>query len=102
MDIIQNIIDFFKRPEEETINKAPEGTCPGCWGFQEYDRKIRKLYHDKQIDVNNNKAAYTMIQKFVRDHIDGYSIKDGVVHICTDCSELEEGKERVEKFNLDS
>lgn len=102
MDIIDRIVGFFKKSEKETVGKSPEGTCALCWGRQEYDGKIRKLYKDKQIDVNNYKASYMLIQKFVKDHIDGYHIKDGIVHVCPDCSELKEGKDRVEKFKLDS
>ena len=42
-----------------------------------------------------------LVQKFVKEHIDGYHIKDGVVHVCPDCGELEEGKERISKYTLD-
>lgn len=100
MDFIKNIVEFFKKPKEETIGQSPEGACSLCWGIQEYDGKIRKLYEDKQVDVNNNRDSYMMIQEFVKDHVDGYHIKDGVVHVCSDCSELEEGKDRVQKFTL--
>jgi|SRR5690606_21809793 len=98
MDIIKTITDFFKKPEEETIDIAPEGLCALCWGIQEYDGKIRKLYRDKQVDVNNHKDGYMLVQKFVKENIDGYQVKDGVVHVCPNCSELEEGKDRIEKF----
>lgn len=98
MDIIKVITEFFKKPKDETINTAPEGLCELCWGFQEYDGKIRQLYRDKQVDVNNSKDSYMLVQRFVRDNIDGYQIKDGIVHVCPDCSELEEGKDRIEKF----
>lgn len=100
MDIIKKITDFFKKPEQETANKSPEGLCSLCWGYQEYDGKIRTLYKDKQVDVNNNKDSYLLIQGFVKEHIDGYHIKDGIVHVCPDCPELEEGKDRIKKFRL--
>lgn len=32
--------------------------------------------------------------------MDGYRIKDGVVHVCPNCTELKEGKERIEKFPI--
>ena len=102
MDIIERIVQFFKKPEKETVDKSPQGTCALCWGQQEYDGKIRKLYKDKQIDVNNHKASYMLVQKFVKDNIDGYHIKDGVIHVCPDCSELKEGKDRIKKFSLDA
>lgn len=100
MDIIKNIVEYFKKPEQKTVGESPEGICNLCWGYQEYDGKIRTLYKDKQVDVNNNKDSYLLIQGFVKEHIDGYQIKDGVVHVCPDCSELEEGKDRIKKFKL--
>ena len=100
MDLIKNIVDFFKKPKEEMIGQSPEGVCSLCWGIQEYDGKIRKLYEDKQVDVNNNRDSYMMIQEFVKDNLDGYHIKDGVVHVCSDCSELEKGKDSIQKFKL--
>lgn len=90
MDIVKNIVEFFERPESETVNKVPEGVCPMCWGYQEYDGKIRELFQDKQIDVNNRQDSYMRIQKFVKENIDGYHIKDGVVHVCPDCGDLKE------------
>lgn len=98
MDIVKRMVEFFKRPAEETVNHAPEGVCELCWGYQEYDGKIRKLYEDKQVDVNNKKDSYMLIQDFVKEHVDGYHIKDGVVHVCPDCSELEEGKDKIKKY----
>lgn len=100
MDIIDRIVTFFKKPKEETINKSPEGTCSLCWGRQEYDGKIRELYRDKQVDVNNHKDSYMLVQGFVKEHIDGYQVKDGVVHVCPDCTKLETGKDRIEKYTL--
>ncbi|MGB3345529.1 MAG: hypothetical protein WBA61_16590 [Aequorivita sp.] len=100
MDIVNKIVEFFKKPEQETVNQSPEGLCSLCWGYQEYDGKIRELYKDKQVDVNNHKDSYMLIQGFVKKHVDGYQLKDGVVHVCPDCSELEEGKDRIKKFYL--
>lgn len=100
MNIIKSIVEFFKKPEEERVNKSPEGVCNLCWGIQEYDGKIRDIYKDKQVDVNNHKDSYMLIQGFVKDHVDGYHIKDGVIHVCPNCSELEKDKERVEKYEL--
>lgn len=99
MDIVKTIVEFFKKPETETINDSPEGVCSLCWGFQEYDGKIRELYKDKQVDVNNHKDSYMLIQGFVKEHVDGYHIKDGIVHVCPNCDELKEDTERVEKYD---
>lgn len=80
MDIVENIVNFFKSPPEETKGKAPKGMCPVCWGYQEYDGKIREMYKDKQIDVNNHEAIYMWIEEFVKEHLDGMELKKGLVH----------------------
>ncbi len=51
--MIDALIQFFKKPQDKTKGQVPEGLCPNCWGSQEYDSVIRKMYFDKQIDVNN-------------------------------------------------
>lgn len=100
MDIVKSIVEFFSKPKTETVNEAPEGVCSLCWGIQEYDGKIRELYKDRQVDVNNHKDSYMLIQGFVKDHVDGYHIKEGVVHVCPNCQELEHEKDKIEKYVL--
>jgi len=85
MDIIENIIHFLKKPKEETEGKSPEGTCPVCWGYQEYDHKIRQLFDDKQIDVNGHRYNYMKIQKFMVKYIDGIHLKQGETEECPTC-----------------
>lgn len=87
MDIVNNLIEFFKKPKEETRGKSPEGTCPVCWGHQEYDHKIRHVLKDKQIDVNNHRDSYMKVQKFVVKYIDGIKLKKGHVESCSNCSD---------------
>jgi hypothetical protein len=73
--VIDRLISFFKKPKAETENQVPEGLCPNCWGEQEYDKGIRDLYIDKQIDVNNNLANHAFIQNFVVNKIEGIHLK---------------------------
>ena len=75
--MINILIKFFKKPQAETQNKVPEGLCPNCWGEQEYDKKIRELYKDKQIDINNHEANYAFIQKFIVTQLNGIHLKKG-------------------------
>ncbi len=35
MDVVKRIVEFFKKPEQETVNESPEGVCSLCWGYQE-------------------------------------------------------------------
>jgi len=75
--MIEELIEFFKKPKEETKNHVPEGLCPNCWGKQEYDNTIRKMYKDKQIDVNNHTANYAFIQEFMVTNLNGIKLKKG-------------------------
>lgn len=86
MNIIENIVAFLQKPKEETENMSPEGTCPVCWGYQEYDAKIRQLFKDKQIDVNNHSDSYMKVQKFMVKYVDGIRLKQGKVEECPTCS----------------
>lgn len=81
------LVNFFKKPHEQTKDKTPEGLCPNCWGHNEYDGKIRKLFKDKQIDVNNHKDSYQLIQDFVVKHIDGIRLKKSETS-CPTCGNI--------------
>jgi hypothetical protein len=85
MDLTESILNFFKQPEDDTKGKAPEGICALCWGYQGYDGKIRTLFKDKQIDVNNHKDSYMLVQDFVKKHIDGVRLKGDLVESCPYC-----------------
>ena len=73
--MIETLRLFFRKSIEETSNKVPEGLRPGSWGRQEYDGMFRKLYQEKQIDVNNHKANHAFIQKFMVKYINGIQLK---------------------------
>ncbi len=85
MDFIENLLEYFKKPKEETEKQAPDGVCAVCWGYQEYDHKIRKLFEDDQIDVINHKKKYTFMRQFVKDHINGIRLKKGEDKVCPTC-----------------
>lgn len=79
MSIYSSIIEFLKQPEEETKDKAPEGLCAVCWGYQEYDKKILTIIEDRQIDVNNHHFMYMRIQKLLKEQIEGTRLKKGKI-----------------------
>lgn len=60
-------------------------TCSICWGFQEYDHKIRQKYEDKQIDVKNHKNSYLKAKRFLVTYIDGNRYKKAEVKECPRC-----------------
>lgn len=95
MDLIDRLIAHFQKPENEVEETSPTGTCPVCWGYQEYDAKIRTILQDKQIDVNNHKDSYMKIQKFVVEQIDGIKLKEGNIESCPTCG----GQEDLENDN---
>ncbi|MEX2380511.1 MAG: hypothetical protein WD530_07190 [Vicingaceae bacterium] len=94
MDIIESIIQYFEKdknkPAQQTESKAPQGLCPVCWGYQEYDGKIRKLFKDKQVDINNHRDSYLIIQEFVKKNVDSMKLKEGEIKSCPTCGETEE------------
>jgi len=92
MDIIDNIIEYFKAEDTEEKKISPEGTCPICWGHQNYDGQIRELLSDKQIDVNNHKASYMLIEDFVKTNIDGIKLKESITVDCPSCQPETPGK----------
>ncbi|MBI2281106.1 MAG: hypothetical protein HYU68_10520 [Bacteroidetes bacterium] len=83
------LINWIKKPEKETQNKTPEGICSVCWGYQGYDKKIRTLYYDRQIDVNNHQDKYMLIQNFIKTHIEGIKLKEGKISTCPKCGHKE-------------
>jgi len=83
--LVDSLVDFFSKPKEQTRDKAPEGLCPVCWGYQQYDGKVRNLLKDRQVDVNNKRESYLLIQEFVKDNIEGIRLREGETDICPDC-----------------
>ncbi len=84
--MLDELIKFFKKPYEETKDKAPEGFCPNCWGEQEYDNKFRTLYEDAQVNVNNHSENYAFIQEFMVTHLNGiHLLRDEDKLVCTNC-----------------
>ncbi len=90
MELIDKLVEFFKAPKEETKDIAPEGTCALCWGHYEYDKKIRTVLKDKQIDVNNHRDSHMKIKRFLVEHVDGMHLKNATIECCGKCNSNEE------------
>ncbi len=67
---------FNNRPD--VFDETPEGTCPNCWGDQEYGNVVREKYKDIQIEVNNNASKHAFIQDFVVTHLNGIKLKSTI------------------------
>jgi hypothetical protein len=76
--MVEKLIGFLKLSVKETKDKTPEGLCPNCWEHQEFDNKIREMYADKQIDVNNYTANHAFIQAFVNTHLNKIKLIKGI------------------------
>jgi len=85
MDLIKNIVHYFQNNNDKNTKSSPTGTCAVCWGYQQYDKQIRTLFKDKQIDINNHKDSYMLIQDFMKHRLDGVKLKEGVVSDCPNC-----------------
>ena len=84
--MLESLMQFFGKSKEETKGKTPEGLCPNCWGEQEYDKVIREMHYDKQIDVNNHTAQHTIIQKFVVNKVEGIKLEKTIEgYVCPTC-----------------
>jgi hypothetical protein len=88
MNIIDTILNHLRTARAD-LNATPEGLCPVCWGYQQYDGKIRKLFKDKQVEVNNHRDSYTLIQQFVKQHLDNITLREGEIYHCPACTKQE-------------
>lgn len=83
------VSDFFgkyvHKHHKDVISLSYDESCPICWGRQEYDGKYRKMFKDKQQDVNHHVKRYCQTKQFVIDHIDGAKVNEGKI---TDEAEL--------------
>ncbi|MFT5723973.1 MAG: hypothetical protein ACI9JN_001090 [Bacteroidia bacterium] len=76
MALIDRLVQYFSKPQAEK-QPVPEGLCPNCWGNQQYDKVVREMFIDKQIDVNNHETSHAFIQKFVVERVSGITLKKG-------------------------
>lgn len=91
MGIIKRLMGLFvKSTESEKNSKKSVAETPSfCWGYQQYDRKVRNLQKDKQIEVNNHRMNYMKWKGYVVEHIDGIRLKGGKIETCPECGENE-------------
>lgn len=84
--MIEQLIAWFKKDQAATKGKTPEGICPNCWGYHEYDNQIREAIKDNQIDINNHRAAQDFLQKFKTEHLEGIQlVAKKEEHYCPTC-----------------
>ena len=53
--MIENIVHYFKTNSDKQPNSSPIGTCTACWGYQQYNGKIREIIEDKfAVEITND------------------------------------------------
>ena len=75
MSIADRIREFFARPADETNGTAPDGACPNCWGYYEFDNQVRRAAREQRIDLVNGRENHAFIRQFVEEHIDGIRVE---------------------------
>ena len=75
MTFVDTLLAFFQREAEDTADQTPDGACPNCWGWEEWDNVVRTAMKDKQIDVNNHREGHAFIKQFTVEHIDGIRLR---------------------------
>jgi len=83
--LVENIKDYFSKKEKgEAVDKAPEGMCAVCWGYNEWDGEYYKLVRDRHLTPG--KQIYeSFISKIVDKHVNT-THKHENVYICTTCN----------------
>jgi hypothetical protein len=76
MSIIQNIKNYFNsKAEGNTLEKAPEGICPNCWGKQEWEGDFYRLNKGSKL-VGNDQTYNSFINKIVESNVSGMVISE--------------------------
>ena len=76
--MFESVVNYLKKKDKGEDVAAPDGVCPVCWGYQEYDNQIREIVNDHQINVNAGRENYAFIQDFVVNHVDGIKLKNTI------------------------
>lgn len=71
MDNVFQSTNYDTRGIIFSSNQIPNG-----WGRQVYNRRYRRLYKDKQIEVNNGRKNYSFIVRFVKQNISGSRLRN--------------------------
>jgi DNA-directed RNA polymerase subunit M/transcription elongation factor TFIIS len=86
MGYIDRLLKYIlKKPKEVPKEAGDEKNCPFCWGYQQYDKEIRLMSNDKQLDVKNHRDKYVKVGKFMVEHVDGFKNKKRIIERCPEC-----------------
>jgi len=81
---MDRVRQFFAK--EDKTEKAPEGMCANCWGYQEYNDQYYEIVRDKRLVKDGDKYEH-FISKVVDQHTSNtHKIKN--TYVCTTCDEV--------------
>lgn len=86
MNLIDNILMFFKRKNETELEEAPLGFCPNCWGRQEYGGQFFEAIKKEGVDINSKDPNRGWIQEYVDKNLSNIQLHhdDGML-VCNKC-----------------
>ncbi|MFT5860728.1 MAG: hypothetical protein ACI865_002842 [Flavobacteriaceae bacterium] len=83
-EIVQNIKNYFSKKERNEVSgNAPDGMCPTCWGYEEWDNQYYKIMRDKHITPGGDRYD-SFISKIVDKHVNT-THQHKNVYVCTTC-----------------
>ena len=84
-ELAQKIKNYFSKKENNDDSmKSPDGMCPTCWGFNEWDNEYYEVIRDKHLTAGGD-VYDSFISKIVDKHVNT-THKHNNVYICTSCN----------------
>lgn len=80
--IIDTIKAFFANKDKRE-EAYPEGTCPNCWGRNEWNEQYYELRKDKH-NIPGSEKYDSFINKVVEEHVNTTHKHDDY-YVCTTC-----------------
>jgi len=74
MNLVQSLLNLFKKKEAPTMEDIPEEVCPNCWGRTEYGGKFYDAVKNENVDVNSSNPNIGWIQEYVNKHLTGIQL----------------------------
>ena len=80
-DQILKILD-----DNKSVQSAPEGLCPNCWGRQEYGGKFYEAIKKEKVDLKNADQKRGWIQAYAAKYLGGIKLFEKHNEmICSNC-----------------
>ena len=74
MSLFDTLSAYFS---SEKPADPPAGLCINCWGYEEWDGKIRDLAAEKQVELRDSQERENFIGKVVVQAVEGITLAQG-------------------------